>query len=147
MNNVALIWVVMQAMLDTGFVYALVDDDDAQHARVSAVAQTLIASLILPVSVLPEVCYLIGSRLGHAAMRRFLGEVTAWNIQLETITAHDLARVTQVLDQYADARLDFVDATLVAIAERLNITTILTVDRRDFSIIRPRHCPYFELLP
>jgi hypothetical protein len=38
-------------------------------------------------------------------------------------------------------------ATVVATAERLKITRILTTDRRDFSLVRPRHCSAFELLP
>lgn len=49
--------------------------------------------------------------------------------------------------QYADAKLDFVDAIIAAIAERLNITRILTLDQRDFRLIRPRHCEAFEILP
>jgi hypothetical protein len=32
-------------------------------------------------------------------------------------------------------------------AERLNVRRILTLDRRHFELIRPRHCPAFELLP
>jgi predicted nucleic acid-binding protein len=48
---------------------------------------------------------------------------------------------------YADTHLDFVDASLVAMAERLNIHRILTLDRRDFTIIRPKHYPHFEILP
>jgi predicted nucleic acid-binding protein len=49
--------------------------------------------------------------------------------------------------QYSDNQLDFTDAAIVAIAERLDITRVYTLDRRDFSIIRPSHCNYFELLP
>ena len=63
------------------------------------------------------------------------------------MTAKDLERVNQILEQYADSQLDFVDAVIVAIAERLRITRVLTLDRRDFSIMRPRHCDYFEILP
>jgi predicted nucleic acid-binding protein len=55
--------------------------------------------------------------------------------------------VQGILEQYADSQLDFADAAIVAIAERLNITRVYTLDRRDFSIIRPSHCDYFELLP
>ncbi|MDJ1182374.1 hypothetical protein PMH09_04135 [Roseofilum sp. BLCC_M143] len=44
-------------------------------------------------------------------------------------------------------RLDFVDASIAAVAERINVTRILTLDRRDFTILRPRHCDYFEILP
>jgi predicted nucleic acid-binding protein len=36
---------------------------------------------------------------------------------------------------------------IVAIAERLNITRVLTLDRRDFQLIRPKHCSAFEILP
>lgn len=49
--------------------------------------------------------------------------------------------------KYRDAELDFVDCCLTALAERLNITRICTFDRRDFSIIRPKHTDYLELLP
>jgi predicted nucleic acid-binding protein len=65
----------------------------------------------------------------------------------EPITHTDLQRVHEILQQYAESRLDFVDATVVAIAERQNITRILSLDRRDYTIIRPKHAPYFELLP
>ena len=52
------------------------------------------------------------------------------------------------MDQYADMQLDFVDATVTAIAERLeDIRRILTVDQRDFRAIRPVHCTHFEVLP
>jgi uncharacterized protein len=53
----------------------------------------------------------------------------------------------QLLRRYEDAEIGFVDATVVAIAERLKIRRILTTDRRDFSLIQPRHCKQFELLP
>jgi len=137
----------MSAILDTSFLFALADLSDRNHERVLTVARTLTDPLILPIPVLPEVCYLIASRLGHAAMRRFVQELTTSNTILESITMVDLQRVSEILNQYADSRLDFVDATLVTIAERQGITRILTLDRRDYSIIRPRHCPYFEILP
>ena len=66
---------------------------------------------------------------------------------VEAPSSDDLSRAVKLLDEYADARLDFVDATIVAIAERLNIRRILTLDRRHFRIIRPHHCEAFELLP
>jgi hypothetical protein len=43
--------------------------------------------------------------------------------------------------KYSDAALGFVDASIVAVAERLKIKELLTTDRRHFSLIRPRHCP------
>ena len=80
-------------------------------------------------------------------MRRFLDNLTDSSTHLEPIAALDLERVNQILEQYADSQLDFVDAVIVAIAERVGITRVLTLDRRDFSLVRPKHCDYFEILP
>ena len=66
---------------------------------------------------------------------------------MEELTIQDLQRTLELLRRYEDAQIGFVDATVVAIAERLKIQRILTTDRRDFSLIRPRHCKQFELLP
>jgi hypothetical protein len=101
----------------------------------------------LPTVVLPEIGYLIASRLGHRAMRQFLMELAASHTQLEPLTLVDLHRVNEILEQDRDSQLDFVDATIIAIAEREKITRILTLDRRDFTLIRPKHCDDLELLP
>lgn len=137
----------MAALLDTSFLFALSDTNDGNHERVSQVAQTLSEPLLLPVSVLPEICYLLASRLGHVAMRRFVEELSVSDTELEPLNRDDLKRAGEILNQYADSKLDFVDATIVAIAERRNITRLLSLDRRDYSIIRPAHCSFFEILP
>jgi predicted nucleic acid-binding protein len=137
----------MTAILDTSFLFALTDQGDRNHSRVLAVAQTVNEPLILPTVVLPEICYLITSRLGHKAMRQFVSNLTASATQLEALLLEDLVRVREILEHYADSQLDFTDAAIIAIAERRNIVRIFTLDRRDFSLIRPNHCDYFELLP
>ncbi|MBW4557062.1 MAG: PIN domain-containing protein [Trichormus sp. ATA11-4-KO1] len=124
-----------------------VDQSDRNHHRVLAVAQSANEVLVLPIVVLPEICYLIASRLGHKAMRHFVSSLTTKAVRVEPVIAEDLARVHEILEQYADSQLDFTDAAIVTVAERLTITRIYTLDRRDFSIIRPTHCDYFELLP
>jgi uncharacterized protein len=43
--------------------------------------------------------------------------------------------------------LGIVDAAVIAIAERLNLTEVATVDRKHFSIVSPRHVSAFRLLP
>ncbi|MEH2173526.1 type II toxin-antitoxin system VapC family toxin [Nostoc sp.] len=137
----------MTAILDTSFLFALTNKSDRNHSRVFTVAKTLSEPLILPTSVLPEVCYLISSRLGHQVMRHFLIELAGSDIRLESIYFEDLERINEILEQYADSQLDFTDATIIALAERENINRILTLDRRDFGFVRPRHSDYFELLP
>jgi predicted nucleic acid-binding protein len=49
--------------------------------------------------------------------------------------------------RYADLPLGAVDASVVAVAERLKITQVATLDRRHFTVVRPEHVPAFELLP
>ena len=56
-------------------------------------------------------------------------------------------RAADILEKYADSRIDFVDASVAAVAERMRISHILTLDRRDFQILRPTHVDHFELLP
>jgi predicted nucleic acid-binding protein len=49
--------------------------------------------------------------------------------------------------KYADLPLGTVDASVVAAAERLDLRTIATFDRRHFGVVRPRHLDSFELVP
>jgi predicted nucleic acid-binding protein len=53
----------------------------------------------------------------------------------------------ELAEQYASLRLDLIDASIVAVAERLGLTTLATLNRRDFTVVRPRHADAFELLP
>jgi uncharacterized protein len=137
----------MTAILDTSFLFALTDKSDRNHQRVLTFSQSCNENLVLPVVVFPEICYLIASRLGHCAMRRFIASMTPNTIQVESISLEDLTRTHQILEKYADNQIDFTDAAIVAVAERLGISRIYTLDRRDFSVIRPKHCDYFELIP
>ncbi len=59
----------------------------------------------------------------------------------------DLRRARQIMQQYEKADLDFVDCCIMALSERLKITSVYTFDRRDFVIFRPTHVDYLELLP
>jgi hypothetical protein len=81
----------MTAILDTSFLFALTDQSDRNHQRVLTVAQSVNETLVLPVVVLPEVCYLIASRLGHQAMRRFVSSMAPNAVQVEPVTTEDLA--------------------------------------------------------
>lgn len=60
------------AILDTGFLFALANTKDRNHEPVLRVSKTIESELFLPVTVFPEICYLIGTRLGYPAMCKFL---------------------------------------------------------------------------
>jgi len=58
-----------------------------------------------------------------------------------------LIRAAELVARYRDSEIGYVDAIVVAIAERLRDKVIATVDRRHFSAIRPNHTAAFQLLP
>jgi uncharacterized protein len=134
-------------LVDTGPLYAMADRDDDWHLRVVRFLERSREELVVPVTVLPEAAYLLAAHLGAEAERKLVQSIVGGEMVVEEITLQDLRRTLELLHRYEDARLGFVDATVVAIAERLKIPRILTTDRRDFSLVRPRHCKEFELLP
>jgi len=101
----------------------------------------------VPVTVLPEVTYMLCRRLGARAETDFVRAIAAGEFLLERLEPEDLARAADVMDAYADFPIGFVDASIVAMAERLAVTAILTTDRRHFGVVRPAHCSRFRLLP
>jgi predicted nucleic acid-binding protein len=136
----------MTALLDTGFLLAVIDADDSLHAACTSALERESAPL-LPDVVLPELAYLILRELGYPALTTLLRSVATGELIQVKSTLHDLERAAELLEKYADSRVDFVDCAIVAMAERLNLPKILTVDRRHFTIFRPKHCDYFEIAP
>ncbi len=96
---------------------------------------------------MPELAYLIKRELNLTALITFLRLVAGGEFELVRTTEADLERAAEILEKYNDNNIDPVDAVIVAMAERLEITKILTVDRRHFSIFKPNHWANFTLLP
>jgi len=137
----------MAYLLDTGFLYALLNRTEQTHQAVVAAAQTIREPIFLPVPAVTETAYLLLRDVGTAAVGDFIESLATTDVILEAPVRADYTRAAEVIRQYADSRVDFVDAVIVAIAERLLISKILTLDQRHFRMFRPRHCASFELLP
>lgn len=137
----------MIVVADTGPLYALVDADDDWHIRVTEWWKTNRDSIVVPVCVLPEVCYLLHTRISPAAEAAFVDAVAEEEFTVEALESEDISRARELMRQYSDLNLGFVDATVIATAERLDSREILTTDRRHFSVIRPRHSGAFRLSP
>ncbi len=134
------------ALLDTGFLLAILNADDKLH---ESCVKALLAEPepILPDVVLPELAYMILRKGNYAILSNFLYSILDGELQIEKSTPEDLAKTAQILEKYADSRIDFVDAVIAAMAERLNIQRILTIDRRNFQLLRSKHSPYFVIIP
>ena len=135
----------MLAIVDTGPVYAAADDDDRNHSNCVELLRRRDLDLVIPALVVGELTYLIGSRLGPSADAAFLRGLERLHVELPA--AEDWLRIGDLVDQYSDFPLGGTDASIVALAERLNTDLIITLDRRHFSAVRPRHCPAFRILP
>jgi uncharacterized protein len=137
----------MAILVDTSAIVALVDAADDDHQEVTHYVMNAQDVLLVPVTVLPEADYLIAERVGVRGELALLQDIVAGGFGLESVTIADVARSAELINQYADSDMGFVDASIVAVAERLAITRILTLDRRHFSMLRPRHCSSFTLVP
>ena len=134
------------SLIDTGFLYAVLDESDARHEACVAAFENE-PDALLPTVVLPELAHLILRQSDYFGLSRFLRSIAAGEIELVETDISDLERAAAILEKYADSKIDYVDAAITATAERLNITRILPVDRRDFNLFRPRHCDYLEIIP
>jgi uncharacterized protein len=134
-------------LVDAGPLYALVDANDAEHDTCSRLLATYPGPLIVPLLVVAETAHLIATRLGPHVEVRFLGDLARGLFATEPVLASDWNRIAALVWEYQDVHLGTVDASVIAAAERLDIRTVATLDRRHFSVVRPRHVPSFELLP
>jgi uncharacterized protein len=133
------------AVVDAGPLYAAADADDADHAAsVDALVDTSLR-LVVPAMVVAEATYFVGRRLGPGAEAEFLRGLAT--LDVEAPDEEDLARMAELVEEYADFPLGGTDASVVALAERLNAPVVVTLDHRHFAAIKPRHRDAFELRP
>ncbi|MHC4953333.1 MAG: type II toxin-antitoxin system VapC family toxin [Planctomycetota bacterium] len=132
-----------KGLIDTGAILALVDADDAWHERCVAAFSSLRLPLATSAAVLAEVFHLVRAR-EIAATWRFLrsGAVT-----LLPLDDEDLRHLDRMMKKYRDRPMDFADASLVRLAERESLSTILTVEHADFEIYRIRGRSRFRVFP
>ena len=104
-------------------------------------------NLASPVPVIAETSWLLLDRLGPSSQLGFLRMVTVGRLRALDLEDEDWRRCTKLVERYEDLRLDLMDASLVALAERLGESMIATLNRRDFAVVRPRHVAAFELVP
>lgn len=134
-------------LVDTSFLVALNNPRDKHHHRVIEFASKTEANFLLPEVVLTEAAFLIRREGDVPAVLSFLARLVQSQARLQTLRLTDLTRAREIMAQYQKSRLDFVDCCIMALAERLNITQIATLDVRDFSMVKPRHSEYLELVP
>jgi predicted nucleic acid-binding protein len=97
--------------------------------------------------VLVEFDHFASRQRDRRAVDVLLDNIEHGAYEVEELLASDYRRIRQLLTTYADLRVGFVDAAVLAIVERLREPKLATLDHRHFSVMRPRHVDALELLP
>lgn len=135
----------MIGIVDSGPLYAATDTADDDHQRSRDVLEQGGVQLVIPALVVAEVSYIVGRRLGAAAEAAFLAGLEP--LEVEAPRPEDWARIAELVEQYRAFPLGGTDASVVALAERLDTDLVITLDHRHFGAIQPRHCTAFRTLP
>ncbi|MFN8522526.1 MAG: PIN domain-containing protein [Chloroflexota bacterium] len=135
----------MIAIVDAGPLYAAADRGDADHEACAELLRRADIDLVVPALVIAETAHFIGQRLDVRTEVLFLRSLE--QMRIEAPTPADLSRMAELVERYADFPLGSTDASIVALAERLNVDALITLDRRHFGAARPRHRDSFALLP
>ena len=137
----------MALICDTGPLYAAMDIADQDHVACARLLETTDEQVLVPAPVVVELDWLVGQRLGPDAFLSFLADSLDGLLEVVDLQTQDYLRVRELLDRYRDLGLGFVDAAVLSVVERLGETKLATLDRRHFTIVRPRHVPAIRLVP
>lgn len=135
---------------DTGPLVAAALSNDADHAACVRLLTDMHAAgrdLLVPATVTAEVGYLLAREAGARVESLFLRSLADGDFAPVDLTAADYARMAELVDTYGDLPLGTTDASVIAVAERLKLTDVATLDRRHFTVVRPSHVNSLTLLP
>ncbi|WP_225729646.1 MULTISPECIES: type II toxin-antitoxin system VapC family toxin [unclassified Nocardia] len=134
-------------LCDTGVLLAAGNAKDRHHVACVRLLRQAKGPLLVPAPVLGEIGYLLESRVGPKAEVTFLESFGGNGFHIINLENDDIPRVKELVATYLDLPLGIVDASVITIAERLELSDIATVDHRRFRVVRPRHIAGFRLLP
>jgi predicted nucleic acid-binding protein len=137
--------VTERILTDTGPVVALFSKDDQHHGRCSDALTAITPPLFTCWPVVTEAAWLLRKR--PDALLELFNSFDRGFFALLPLDAADLPAIASLMKRYASIGLQFADAALVHLAERENIRTVFTTDRRDFSIIRLKRNRVLRLIP
>jgi predicted nucleic acid-binding protein len=131
--------------VDAGPLIALLSQRDAAHDVCAALAGELPQPLITSWTVLAEAAWLL--RHTHDGLQRLMLLVSEGIIACPPLSSSAAAWIADREKRYRDLRPQLADLTLLYLAETEQITTVFTLDRRDFLVFRDSSDRAFRLIP
>ncbi|MEI2715226.1 MAG: PIN domain-containing protein [Nocardioides sp.] len=103
--------------------------------------------LLVPATVVAETGFMLEKLGGVHAEAAFIRSLAQGDLEGIDLTVSDYARMAELITHYDDLPLGTTDASVIALAERLGVTEVATLDRRHFTVVRPRHVGALTLIP
>jgi|GEM_PF-970378 predicted nucleic acid-binding protein len=137
----------MIALIDTNVLLASVFIHDQNHVKARKTIQRFQGRRIVVAPVLQAVFFMTAARIHYQRAVNLFEYIQTEDFEIEALTEQDMLRMVSIMKQYKSAGFDYPDVSIMVVAERLDIGTIYTFDRRDFLTCRPAHRDAFMLLP
>jgi predicted nucleic acid-binding protein len=136
---------MLSMLFDTGVFVALIDKSEKNHVRCVAFLKEFKGKLFTTEPILTETLYLLGPSI--KAQRACIDFLLKGGATLVPQTRESLSCASALMEKYEDIPMDFADATLVSLAEEIDLSEILTLDRRGFGTYRMRGKTAFKIWP
>ncbi|MBI5192268.1 MAG: PIN domain-containing protein [Nitrospirae bacterium] len=132
-------------IIDTGPIIAFFDKDDRYHSHCIEILKGIKEPLITTWPVITEAFYLLNF---SANIQDDLWQfIQRGGIRIEQLEENIYFRIRELMKKYHDLPMDLADATLVVLGEEKRLSTVFTLDHKDFSIYKPRHKKRYTLIP
>lgn len=133
------------AIVDSGPLVAAANRADPAHRASLEALRRSDLRLVIPALCVAEAAYLLSRDAGTTVEARFLRALESFDVRAPL--PQEWLRMAELVERYSDLRLGAADASVVTLAERLETDLLITLDRRHFAVVRPRHFEGFRLLP
>jgi predicted nucleic acid-binding protein len=137
---------VTATLVDAGVLVGYLDPKDSRHEESVAALTAAAGSAVTTWPAVAEAVHLLG-RDYPAGRNALLAMIADGAILLASLSTEDVPHLNRMMAKYHDLPMDLADATLVRVAEREGIDTILTFDRRDFKVYRAAGIGALKILP
>jgi predicted nucleic acid-binding protein len=134
-------------VLDTGVIYAALDENDADHGRCAALIASADETLVVPSPVLVELDYWLRKNATIDAWLAFADDLGSAAYTLWPADASIAVAAARLQSRFADQKLGFVDAAVFCSCQALGERKVATLDRRHFSVLRTNDGRALDLLP
>lgn len=124
---------MIKTLIDSGVIIALFDKSDTFHQKSVEFLRTFKGELITSWAVMTEVSHMLD--FNQQVQIDFLKWVELGGLKVYNITQDEIASIRVMMEKYLDIPMDLADATLMHIANKEKIGTIVSIDS-DFDIYR-----------